>query len=242
MIPVMRRPLPAELSTTLFSKTATIVASSTRYETARASWRGAGTVRRRLRAELATMCARPAFCMYCHESRGTDVDHYVPIARDPLLTFEWRNHLLACGYCNQQAKNERFLLDSAGHPLLLDPSQDDSADHMTMSTTGEFIDLTARGAETIKTLGLNARRDLVEARHRSWRGVIRVFERAAQEGSLSTDDLEDLRFLPVVDAFHHFAHDVATGRLAKKAVIPAVASFAVGTVDVLRGVFPSCCL
>lgn len=34
--------------------------------------------------------------MYCYESRGTDVDHFVPIARDPMLTFEWTNHILPC--------------------------------------------------------------------------------------------------------------------------------------------------
>ena len=67
------------------------------------------------------MCACPAFCMYCYESRGTDVDHFVLIARDPMLTFEWNNHILACGYCNQQAKREIFPTDRSGHPLRLDP-------------------------------------------------------------------------------------------------------------------------
>lgn len=187
------------------------------------------------------MCARPSFCMYCYESRGTDVDHFVPIARDPLLTFAWDNHILACGYCNQQAKKENFPVDPAGHPLLLDPSADDSADHMTLASTGLFIDLTPEGRETIDVLGLNARSELVEARYRSWRGVIRVFAQAARDRrAINTDDLEDLRFLPVVDAFHHFAHDVAAGRLVHKAVAPDLALHALGHLPVLRSVFSRC--
>jgi hypothetical protein len=179
--------------------------------------------------------------MYCHESRGTDVDHFVPIARDPVLTFHWHNHILACGYCNQQAKKEVFPLDSAGHPLLLDPSVDDAADHMTLSTTGEFIDLTDRGAATIKILGLNDRSELIRARYVSWRGVVRIFEQAAQRRSpLEVDDLEDLRFLPVVDSFHHFAHDVSTGRLTQKAVAPDTAIFAARNIPVLATIFPIC--
>jgi uncharacterized protein (TIGR02646 family) len=194
-----------------------------------------------LKTELLTMCARPSFCMYCYESRGTDVDHFVPIAHDPVQTFEWTNHILACGYCNQQAKQERFPMDSAGRPLLLDPSVEDSADHMTLASSGHFIDLTAQGRETIDVLGLNARSELVEARYRSWRGVVRVFIQAAREGrTIDADDLEDLRFLPVVDAFHHFVHDVASGRIVHKAVAPEAAGCASRNLAVLKTVFPRC--
>lgn len=144
------------------------------------------------------MCARPAFCMYCYESRGTDVDHFVPIARDPAQAFEWTNHILACGYCNQHR-------------------------------------------ETIDVLRLNSRSELVEARYRSWRGVIRVFAQAAQQNrTVDRDDVEDLRFLPVVDAFHHFAHDVAAGRLGLKSVAPELARHARRDLPILRSVFPGC--
>ncbi|MEV0901080.1 HNH endonuclease [Actinoplanes sp. NPDC049802] len=243
MIPIQRRPLPARICRQLADSTATIAASSTPRQTARTSWSGATTTRRRLKTELSTMCARPSFCMYCYESRGTDVDHFVPIAHDPLRTFVWDNHILACGYCNQQAKREAFPIDTTGRPLLLDPSVDDSADHMTLASTGHFIDLTAQGRETIEVLGLNARSELVEARYRSWRGVVRVFAQAAREKrALSADDVEDLRFLPVVDAFHHFVHDIATGRLGHKAVAPQVARHASGNLPALKAVFPGCAL
>ncbi|WP_080127725.1 MULTISPECIES: hypothetical protein [unclassified Actinoplanes] len=179
--------------------------------------------------------------MYCHESRGTDVDHYEPIRRAPLRTFVWDNHLLACAYCNQQAKQEVFPLDGNGQPLLLDPSVDDSADHMTLLSTGVFEGLTTRGAETIEVLGLNKRPELVRARTVSWRGVVRVFDQAALHGGVLTpNDLEDLRFLPVVDAFHHFAHDVVAGRLGFKGVRPHVVTSADANLAVIRGLFPAC--
>ena len=125
--------------------------------------------------------------------------------------------------------------------MLLDPGVDDSADHMTLSTTGEFIDLTPRGAETITVLGLNARSELVEARYRSWRGVIRVFAEAANRRRLiNMHDVEDLRFQPVVDALHHFAHDVSSGRLVHKAVTRDLSDFAARNLPILRTVFAGC--
>ncbi|GIF06731.1 HNH endonuclease family protein [Actinoplanes siamensis] len=241
MIPFVRRPLPAGLSATLTARTAELRGSANPYEDARKAWKAAGPIRRGLKRHLCTACARPAFCMYCHESRGTDVDHYEPIKRRPLRAFDWHNHLLACSCCNQQAKQEIFPVDPAGRPLLLDPAADDSADHMTLASTGEFIDLTPRGAETIAVLGLNRRGELVQARYRSWRGVIRVFEQAARNGDLlSPDDLEDLRFLPVVEAFHHFAHDIAAGRLPRKGVRPGIVSYAQQNLAVVSGVFAAC--
>ncbi len=241
MIPFARQPLPAELSATLAARTAQLRSSTDRYGDARKAWTSAGSTRRGLKRHLSTACIRPAFCMYCHESRGTDVDHYEPIKRDPLRTFDWHNHLLACSYCNQQAKQEVFPLDPAGRPLLLDPASDDAADHMTLASTGEFIDLTPRGAETIAVLGLNRRGELVQARYRSWRGVVRIFEQAARaETVLSVDDLEDLRFLPVVDAFHHFAHDIATGRLPLKGVRAGIVSYAQRNLTLIRALFSAC--
>jgi hypothetical protein len=241
VIPFTRQPLPAEISTALAARTANLRTSANRYEDARKAWKTASGIRRGLKQHLGIACVRPAFCMYCHESRGTDVDHYEPIKRDPLRTFDWHNHLLACSYCNQQAKQEVFPLDAAGQPLLLDPASDDAADHMTLASTGEFIDLTSRGAETIAALGLNRRGELVQARYRSWRGVVRVFEQAARTGgTLTADDLEDLRFLPVVDAFHHFAHDIVAGRLRLKGVSPGIESCARRNLGLIGGIFAAC--
>ena len=112
---------------------------------------------------------------------------------------------------------------------------------MTMLTTGEMFHLTPRGAETIALLRLNGRRELVDARRRSWHGVIRVLNEASRSRAvLNHDDVEDLRFLPVVDAFHHFVHDVSVGRLRVKAVPASVAEFAARNVSVFRTIFPAC--
>jgi uncharacterized protein (TIGR02646 family) len=241
LIPFTRQPLTALLTTQMRDKTAVITASPTPTRTARSTWKNASGLRQELKARLATMSARPSFCMYCYESRGTDVDHFEPIARDPLLTFTWSNHLLACGFCNQQAKKEHFPVDAIGHPLLIDPSVDDSADDMTLSSAGDFIELTPRGAATIAVLRLNDRTDLVDARFKSWRHVIRVFTQAVQSGGpLSVTDVEDLRCLPVADAFHHFAHDVKLHRLGAKGVHPRLAAYASECLPTLRDVFPRC--
>ena len=88
MIPIVRQPLPGKISARLGDRTARIAGSATPQQTARVTWRSARDIRIELKSRLMVMCARPAFCMYCYESRGTDVDHFVPIARDPMLTFE----------------------------------------------------------------------------------------------------------------------------------------------------------
>lgn len=181
--------------------------------------------------------------MYCYESRGTDVDHFEPIKVAPLRTFDWSNHLLACGYCNQQSKREHYPLGAGGMPLLLNPFGDDPADHMTMGPSGSFIELSPEGAATIALLRLNERKELVRARAVSWSSVVRVFMLAAAEGrSLGEDDLEILQMLPVVDAFHHFAHDMSAGRLATKAVPPAAIAAAEAEVSRVRHVFPRCAI
>jgi hypothetical protein len=112
---------------------------------------------------------------------------------------------------------------------------------MTLSTAGDFIELTPRGAATIAVLRLNGRADLVEARYRSLRHILRIFAEADRAGRLLTlDHIEDLRFLPVVDTFHHFAHDVSAGRLKYKAVAPQLAAFAEHNLPTLRTIFASC--
>jgi hypothetical protein len=88
---------------------------------------------------------------------------------------------------------------------------------------------------------LNERVDLVDARYRSWRHVVRIFTQAAQSGSLlSPADVEDLRCLPVADAFHHFAHDVSVSRLHAKGVPQYLATFASQNLPTLRAIFPGC--
>jgi uncharacterized protein (TIGR02646 family) len=211
-----------------------------RATSARAAWSDAKALRRHLKGELESLAFRAEFCMYCYESRGTDVDHFEPISANARRVFDWTNHILACGFCNQQAKREEFPRQN-GVPLLLDPFVDDSAHHMTLGPSGAFVDLTDHGAETIRLLRLNNRAQLVRARAVSWRTVLTAFDGAAREARpLSPDDIETLRMLPVVDAFHHFAHDVAANRLKQKAVPNPVIAAADREIAQLRNLFPHC--
>ena len=68
-------------------------------------------------------------CMFCEDSRGTDIDHFWPKVPFPERTFVWDNLLWVCAGCNRK-KGTRFLLDDDGKPLLIDPTADDPWDHL----------------------------------------------------------------------------------------------------------------
>ncbi|SDL19645.1 hypothetical protein SAMN04488074_109251 [Lentzea albidocapillata subsp. violacea] len=96
--------------------------------------------------------------MYCGESRGTDIDHFDPIARNPLRAFDWLNHLLACSTCNSHQKRDRFPVDEDGNPLLVDPTSEDPFDHLLLTLSlGIYSPLTPKGKATIEVCGLNDR-------------------------------------------------------------------------------------
>jgi hypothetical protein len=103
-------------------------------------------------------------CMYCGDSRGTDIDHFEPIKYAPLRTFEWHNHLLACSSCNSNAKRDAYPCDDCGQSLLVDPSVEDPADHIKLSLTeGSYTAITHKGHVTIEVFQLN-RADLRKGR------------------------------------------------------------------------------
>jgi hypothetical protein len=128
-----------------------------RYKTARDSW-DRSTIRKTLRPVLGEMAAGFETCMYCGECRGTDVDHFEPVARNPLRTFDWLNHLLACSTCNSHQKREQFPVDEDGNPLLIDPTAEDPFDHLLLTLSlGVYRPLTPKGQATIDVCGLNER-------------------------------------------------------------------------------------
>jgi len=103
-------------------------------------------------------------CMYCGDNLGTDIDHFEPISRAPLRTFDWSNHLLACSYCNSNQKRAEYPCDTAGESLLIDPVSEDPALHLGLIlSTGRYEFLTEKGRATIEVFGLN-RVDLVRGR------------------------------------------------------------------------------
>ncbi|MFD6325792.1 HNH endonuclease [Streptomyces sp. NPDC058442] len=122
-----------------------------------------------LSATLAEMAPGVERCMYCGDNQGTDIDHFEPLSRAPLRTFDWSNHLLACSLCNSHQKREAFPVDPRGRPLLIDPSSEDPADHLHLVlAVGEYLPLTPGGEATCEVFGLN-RGVLVRGRRKVYR-------------------------------------------------------------------------
>jgi len=158
VIPLRRPELPPDALARMIDLTERIAAvpGPRRSAEARRIWSRDRTVRPTIRRTLGTMAPGLERCMYCGDNQGSDVDHFEPLSRNPLRTFDWLNHLLACSICNGHYKRDRFPLDPEGNPLLVDPTVDDPAEHLRLSlTTGSYVGLTARGEATIEVCGLN---------------------------------------------------------------------------------------
>ena len=195
MIPITRSALPHEIVARLDELTAEVecVDPRVRPATARATWKRSGVrtgVHQPLRQVLATMAPGHERCMYCGDSQGTDIDHFEPLARNPLRTFDWLNHLLACSTCNSNLKRDLFPVDDDGRPLLIDPTTEDPFDHLLLTPSlGVYHGLTAKGRETIAVCGLN-RPVLTMGRVQALRVVVMCLEKwAVARGTGSTPDM-----------------------------------------------------
>jgi hypothetical protein len=158
---------------------------------ARRMWSTERTVRPTIRKTLGEMAPGRERCMYCGDNQGSDVDHFEPLSRKPLRTFDWLNHLLACSICNSHFKRDRYPTAPDGTPLLIDPTVDDPLDHMRLSlSAGAYHPTSDRGAATIDVCGLNRpvlTRGRVAARSTVER-CVRMWDRARQLGD---QDLAD---------------------------------------------------
>ncbi len=157
MIYIQRHRLPDPLAEQLHVLTGVLTSHGEHArKRARDLWNRSRQPRRGLREALNRMAPGHQRCMYCGDSEGTSVDHFEPIARNPLRTFDWLNHLLACSHCNSSQKGSLFPIDEAGEPLLIDPTIEDPFDHLVLSlSVGEYRPRTRKGTETISVLGLN---------------------------------------------------------------------------------------
>ncbi len=90
---------------------------------------------------LASMSGRRQRCMFCGDSRSTDIEHFWPKARYRGRVFVWRNLLWICAGCNRQ-KGIQFSRDSHGRPLLIDPTAEDPWDFLFFD--GRTGNITAR--------------------------------------------------------------------------------------------------
>ncbi|MEV0394529.1 HNH endonuclease [Polymorphospora rubra] len=182
MIRIARHRLPDAVGgrMTALSDEILAVEPAQRVARAREMWKATtvrNTVRQPLREVLAEMSPGREHCMYCGDNHGTDVDHFEPVSRNPLRTFDWLNHLLACSTCNSHGKRDAFPLDDAGRPLLIDPTTEDPFEHLFLSlTVGIYSPLTPKDGATIEVCGLN-RPLLARGRMQALRVVILCLER-----------------------------------------------------------------
>jgi uncharacterized protein (TIGR02646 family) len=159
MIRIVRGPLPEVVAADLAARTAEVGAAVDQKKRAQDLWKHTTfrrTVRPEIRAALGRMAVGLEGCMYCGNSLGTDIDHFEPVARNPLRTFDWLNHLLACSRCNSHQKRDQFPLDAHNRPLLIDPTAEDPFEHLLLSfSVGEYDGKTEKGRTTIKVCDLN---------------------------------------------------------------------------------------
>jgi len=155
VIPIQRSGLDARTRKRLELKSEELKAKGVSGPEARQAWRSARAIRQGLAPALSTMAPGLSRCMYCGDGQGTDIDHFRPIASDPLGTFRWTNHLLACSHCNSNQKRDQYPCDSGGACLLIDPCVDDPHDHIELTfATGVYSPLTDKGRSTIEVFGL----------------------------------------------------------------------------------------
>lgn len=113
-------------------------------------------------------------CAYCeskllHIHHG-DVEHIYPKSLDPSLTLVWGNLTLACEVCNQNKSNRDPFIEH-----IIDPYQNDPAEHLLFSGPLAFPRGTPQGTSTRTILDLN-RGDLAERRREQLERVMGIYE------------------------------------------------------------------
>lgn len=145
-------------------------------------------------------------CFYCGDSRGADVDHFVPIDSDHCQTFTWANLQLACSPCNRNKSSSPTIVDGAR--VIIDPCRDDPWEHLVLVLeTGIVVartnvdgSLDPIGKETLRRIeNLNVEA-VTERRRQSIRRIAAAAERAVNEGD-SIPNRRDLLWAASDDTF-----------------------------------------
>ncbi|MEV5847984.1 HNH endonuclease [Streptomyces sp. NPDC051985] len=161
MIRLARIPLPRRTVEYLERYGARVAAAADPRTAADSLWSRNTTVRTKVHPQLKRTLGRMApgheRCMYCGDNQGCAIDHFEPLALNPLRAFDWANHLLACTICNSHHKRDAFPRDETdGSPLLLDPTREEPLHHLHLHlAAGVYSALSAKGAASIEVLGLN---------------------------------------------------------------------------------------
>lgn len=150
-----------------------------------------------IRRVLEGMASGRSRCMYCEDSFGTDIDHFRPKADYPELAFVWGNYLLACSFCNSNLKRKLFPVDSGGVPLLIDPTVDYPEQHLALlPSTGEYISLGVKGAESITVFGLNDKasaRNLPRGRRQAFLSLLALLQEYDRVHADDADKAEEIK-------------------------------------------------
>ncbi len=117
-----------------------------------------------LEVEQDHLCAFTELRLYASSS-SSHIDHFRKRSLFPELTFDYRNLMVSCNleFCGAKFKDRRIVPED--YRLLINPTREDPADHLTYSFTGRIIPRrgSPKGERTISLLNLN-HRALVEHR------------------------------------------------------------------------------
>jgi hypothetical protein len=213
MIRIKRLPLDEALEKNLVRQSSLLAKRNANPESARRSWKNSARAKMGIRNALFHVASGVERCMYCGDSRGTDIDHFQPIAVAPLRTFDWKNHLLACSTCNSNEKRDAYPCDQAGQSLLIDPSIEDPADHIKLELSeGVYAALTHKGCASITVFGLN-RADLRKGRSDAFircKSMLRDYRNSKIQGKIEDaenikDALQRQPFADVLNAMYRVA-------------------------------------
>ena len=137
---------------------------------------------RPVEAALRRMAGPRERCMYCEDSRGTDIEHFWPRVPYRERLFLWPNLLWSCAGCNR-CKTKNFPLTESGAPLLIDPTSEDPWDHLfydeqTHEITPRWDPNTGlenpKGEETLAALPTLRYQAVTEGRGRTQRNLKRA--------------------------------------------------------------------
>lgn len=159
------------------------------------AWGGFLGTRARDRVAAALDAYSHAKCAYCEQVAAKDIEHFWPKTEHPDRMFSWENFLRGCKNCNN-AKRDRFPLDSRGRPVLLDPCQDEPLQHLIWGPlTGAMVanpDRPSRGQATIELFQLN-QEPLREERRSKYMTVLYLLAHVCREDPVTPETRERLQ-------------------------------------------------